>query len=68
MYVCLCHAVNERRIEQAVREGVVHLRDLCRQHGVGSRCGKCVPQARMVLDRSLQAAVAEAEPLALGAS
>jgi bacterioferritin-associated ferredoxin len=49
MIVCVCKAVSEKRIHQAVDEGVVSLRDLTRHLGVGTCCGKCVPMAREVL-------------------
>jgi bacterioferritin-associated ferredoxin len=49
MYVCVCKGVTERRIAAAVRDGACSLRDLSRELGVGSACGKCLPMARDVL-------------------
>ena len=49
MYVCVCKAVSEKRIERSVSEGVVGLKQLREVTGLGSCCGKCVPQARRCL-------------------
>lgn len=53
MIVCICKAVSDRRIRSAVGEGAVSLRDLSRELGLGTCCGKCVPQAREVLTEAL---------------
>ncbi|TJY64854.1 (2Fe-2S)-binding protein [Sinimarinibacterium sp. CAU 1509] len=50
MYVCICKAVSDRAIRRAVaNDGVVTLRELSRRHGVGTCCGKCVPEIREML-------------------
>lgn len=55
MFVCICKAVSDSRIRSAVAEGrVVSLRDLSRELSVGTCCGKCLPQAREVLDEALR--------------
>ncbi|MFO1394329.1 MAG: (2Fe-2S)-binding protein [Steroidobacteraceae bacterium] len=54
MYVCVCHGISERRIEQALREGVRSFEELQNKTGVGTCCGACEPCARrMVDDRAL---------------
>jgi bacterioferritin-associated ferredoxin len=53
MYVCICKAVSERRIRQAVSAGATTLRDLREQTGLGTNCGKCVPQAYQYLRDTL---------------
>ncbi len=55
MYVCLCRNVTEQQIRQAVNQGACTMRDLCTQTGACSRCGKCGPHAREVLQTSLEA-------------
>lgn len=50
MYVCLCHAVTDRQIKQAVSEGVNTLRQVQLCLRVGTNCGKCIPAAREVID------------------
>ena len=54
MYVCVCHAVTERDIDNAVAEGCCSYRQLREQLGVGSCCGRCAGCARQVLKNSLQ--------------
>lgn len=54
MIVCVCKAVSDKHIRRAVGAGeVVSLRDLTREMGVGTCCGKCVPAAREVLGAAL---------------
>jgi bacterioferritin-associated ferredoxin len=59
MIVCVCKAVSDRQIRNAVNEGATSLRDLRRELGIGSCCGKCVPEAKMAL-ASCQASCASA--------
>jgi bacterioferritin-associated ferredoxin len=54
MIICVCKAVSDRHIKAAVKEGATCMRDLSRELGLGSCCGKCVPDARSVLSESLQ--------------
>lgn len=53
MIVCVCKAVSDRTIRRAVGEGLSSLRELSRETGLGTCCGKCVPQAREVLGAAL---------------
>jgi len=53
MIVCVCKAVSDRQIRAAVKDGATHLRDLTRDLGVGTCCGKCLPEAKSALARSL---------------
>lgn len=49
MYVCVCHAVTERQVRDAVQGGVHTLRALKDQLGVASECGKCARCAHGIL-------------------
>lgn len=49
MYVCVCLAVTERQIHQAAQEGATTLKDLRRELGVTSECGRCATCARQCL-------------------
>jgi bacterioferritin-associated ferredoxin len=49
MIICVCKAVSDRHIRTAVNDGATCLRDLTRELGVGTCCGKCVPEARATL-------------------
>jgi bacterioferritin-associated ferredoxin len=53
MIVCICKAVSDKRIRNAAKDGVTTLRELSRELGVGTCCGKCVPQAREILSASV---------------
>lgn len=55
MIICVCKAVSERHIRSAVKNGAASLRDLTRDLGVGTCCGKCVPDAKAALSASLDA-------------
>ncbi|NMG32007.1 (2Fe-2S)-binding protein [Aromatoleum evansii] len=55
MYVCICNAVTERHIGEAVSEGVSTLRELRTRLGVAGECGRCATCAR----DCLRAAMAE---------
>jgi bacterioferritin-associated ferredoxin len=63
MYVCLCHGVTDNDIRQVVRsEGVCTMRELSRQTGVATQCGKCGRCARQVLCEAVDEARSEAGP------
>lgn len=49
MYVCLCNAVTEREVRQAVAMGADSLGDLREGLGVASCCGKCASCARKII-------------------
>jgi bacterioferritin-associated ferredoxin len=53
MIICVCKAVSERHIRSAVKNGATCVRDLTRELGVGTCCGKCIPDARATLSASL---------------
>jgi len=55
MYICVCNAVTEERIQQAVeREGVRDFAQLQAKTGVATCCGCCEMMARQVLDETLE--------------
>jgi bacterioferritin-associated ferredoxin len=49
MYVCICKAVTERDIHEAVTEGCYSMRHLRQSLGVCSGCGRCGHSALEVL-------------------
>jgi bacterioferritin-associated ferredoxin len=49
MYVCICNGVTDRDIHEAVSRGARTVKDLRRELGVASDCGKCASCAREVL-------------------
>ncbi|ATP29704.1 (2Fe-2S)-binding protein [Chromobacterium violaceum] len=48
MYVCLCNAVTDSQIRQAVHGGATRMCDLRRELGVASDCGKCACMANQI--------------------
>ena len=54
MYVCLCKAVTERQIREAVAQGAHSLKDLKHALGVASECGKCAAEAKRCLKLALE--------------
>lgn len=54
MYVCVCMAVTERQINQAVNNGAKTLKDLKRELGVASQCGSCAGCAKQCLRKAHQ--------------
>jgi bacterioferritin-associated ferredoxin len=65
MIICVCKAVSDRHIRTAVNGGATSLRDLTRELGVGTCCGKCVPEARATLSATLDS---RSQPNALAAA
>ena len=53
MIVCVCKAVSDRQIRTAAKAGATCVRDLAKSLGVGTCCGKCLPEARSTLAASV---------------
>jgi bacterioferritin-associated ferredoxin len=53
MYICICHAVTDSAIDEAVNDGATSFRDLSFATGCGTQCGSCVTQARHVMNEAL---------------
>lgn len=49
MYVCICHGVTEKDIQQAAKSGAVDLLDIQQMTGCATGCGSCVESAIEVL-------------------
>jgi bacterioferritin-associated ferredoxin len=64
MIICVCKAVSDRHIRSAVADGATCLRDLSRELGLGTCCGKCVPEARATLSATLGSRCEAAELVA----
>jgi len=62
MYVCICAAVTDKQIRQAVRFGVEDLWGLQRELGVAVGCGSCKEMASDIL-REGRIARARFEPV-----
>ena len=53
MYVCLCHAVTERHIAEAIEQGARCMKDLRAQLRITATCGKCASCARQCLQNKV---------------
>ena len=49
MYVCVCQAITERQVREAVEQGVTSMRALRERLGVASECGRCAHCAHGIL-------------------
>lgn len=50
MYVCLCNAISDKAIRNAVRQNKVHsIGELRKIIPVGTECGKCIRHAKAVI-------------------
>jgi len=58
MYVCVCHGISDKRLNQAIQEGVRSFEQLQACTGVATCCGSCEPCARQILDERLDSAQA----------
>ncbi len=59
MYVCICNAVTESQIVEAVKTGARTLEDLRQELGVSAQCGACADFARETLAHAKKALRAE---------
>ena len=41
MYVCVCRAVTDSQIREAIYDGACSMRELRQRLGVASECGRC---------------------------
>lgn len=54
MYICVCKAVTDKQIKQAIDNGACSCRQLYQCTGAGNVCGKCASQIKQLLDENLQ--------------
>ena len=51
MYICVCHAISDKSVNQALQTGVCSLGDLRRSLGCTSSCGKCTHYLNSLIDQ-----------------
>lgn len=56
MYVCLCQAVKEADVRQAVASGVDNVEQLAEHLGVGTGCGACRDFAQELIEECAEEA------------
>lgn len=54
MYICICKAVKDKDIREAVCCGKHRMRDLCQSLGVATQCGVCKQAAKEELQKALE--------------
>ncbi len=54
MYICLCHGVNKKQLEQLTENGCCTVRQVQKECQAGSTCGACIPDLRKLLKKDLQ--------------
>jgi bacterioferritin-associated ferredoxin len=64
MYVCVCRAVTDSQIRDAVETGAGSLKDLACRLGVATRCGSCREHACALLHEARAAGSCTATPSA----
>ena len=53
MYVCICNAVSDQQIKDAVASGHEDLQSIQNQLGAATGCGTCVEHAEQVINAAL---------------
>ena len=56
MVVCICNAIRESDVRDAVRKGATCPRSAYASLGRRPRCGQCIPFAREIVDEASVAA------------
>ena len=59
MYVCLCKAVTDNQIREAVANGATRFGQVRKQLNLASQCGKCGILAREVFNQSMELGICE---------
>ncbi|QQP91177.1 (2Fe-2S)-binding protein [Skermanella sp. TT6] len=49
MYVCICHGFTEKKVKQALTDGVCSAAGFFTCMGCKPQCGKCVPYVRQMV-------------------
>lgn len=61
MYICLCKGITDRQIKDAVFAGASNLREVRKQLGVMTQCGKCGIHTRQLVEETLSSITADNE-------
>jgi bacterioferritin-associated ferredoxin len=60
MYICICLAITESKINQLLTEGATSLMDVTGACGAGSDCGSCLTKLHKMLKNVAQNTIAAA--------
>lgn len=50
MYICICHALNDKKVKVALSSGATTPASVFRHYECQVQCGKCVPMMRAMAD------------------
>ena len=53
MYVCLCRGITDQDIKEAIANGAESIRDIRDTLDLGTCCGRCVPEAKSIINAEL---------------
>lgn len=53
MYICLCHGINKKLVEQLQEKGHCTVRQVQKECQAGSSCGACLPDIRALLKKEM---------------
>ena len=68
MYICICGAVDERRVREAIAGGTNNWRTLCHELNISQQCGICAKGAKEFFDDELARKVVADQAANLAAS
>ena len=60
MYVCICKAISDQDIREAVANGADNLASIQAHLGAATNCGTCIEHAQEVIDEALAQRLAHA--------
>lgn len=54
MYICLCHGISDKKIRKlTIEDGISDIRGIRQITPLGSQCGKCIRQAKVIIEESI---------------
>lgn len=56
MYICLCHAVTDRTINEALENGASSVIELMKELKVATQCGSCLSDVSTIVEKKLHQA------------
>ncbi len=63
MFVCLCNAITDHQIRDAVEQGVTSFEDMQSHLAVSTVCGGCACEVRLVMEQKLKAELGSRLPI-----
>lgn len=54
MYVCICKGITDKQIIEAVYDGATNFRKVRAQLAVGTGCGQCACEAKVIIQDTLK--------------